>query len=218
MPNTKGRDMSETKTPRTNKAIRHCTRDDFEGMACKAIEIARQLETELAEAHSRLSEIAKAHKVVMSERCPADEVHCTCVPILREELTKAKVARNRAERERAKAEADYRELRALFDLQHKHERDVEAVRLWNKLYSPHKFVMPDRGDMVTFLMDQLHSAVASLKEAREIIEIEIQNYGKCDHDVGICICGMKSVLADIIEIINGVELEKTKEAEEQEQT
>lgn len=34
----------------------------------------------------RLADIEEAHRITMSENCPTDEVHCTCVPELRREL------------------------------------------------------------------------------------------------------------------------------------
>ena len=40
---------------------------------------------ELAKLETELSDIKESHRIVMDERCPSDEVHCTCVPILRAE-------------------------------------------------------------------------------------------------------------------------------------
>ena len=37
-----------------------------------------------------LSAIAEVHKQVMEERCPSDEKHCTCVPVLRREIEQLK--------------------------------------------------------------------------------------------------------------------------------
>ena len=41
---------------------------------------------------AELEDIAESHRMVMNEQCPGDEIHCTCVPILKREiaaLTKA---------------------------------------------------------------------------------------------------------------------------------
>lgn len=55
-----------------------------------------ELEREIERLQSRLTEITDAHRVVMDEKCHADERHCTCVPVLR-----AEVARLRRELEQA---------------------------------------------------------------------------------------------------------------------
>lgn len=41
---------------------------------------------QLDAANDELSAIKEAHRQVMNERCPGDEVHCSCVPILRTEI------------------------------------------------------------------------------------------------------------------------------------
>ena len=46
----------------------------------------RTLLEQLQKAEAELVDIRDAHVKVMSEICPADEAHCTCVPILRREL------------------------------------------------------------------------------------------------------------------------------------
>jgi hypothetical protein len=48
------------------------------------------LRAENARLKDDLAAVQEVHKQVMSERCPTDEKHCTCVPILRSELTKLK--------------------------------------------------------------------------------------------------------------------------------
>jgi len=44
---------------------------------------------ELLRRLEELDEIYAQHKMVMLEKCPTDEVHCTCVPMLRRELKNA---------------------------------------------------------------------------------------------------------------------------------
>ena len=39
------------------------------------------------------------------------------------------------------------------------------------------------------------------KQLRKIAEADLQACGPCDHDVGICVCGVKSVIKDAKEII-----------------
>jgi len=46
-------------------------------------------EKELAELREWKADVEDSHKRVMSEQCPTDEQHCTCVPILRAELAEA---------------------------------------------------------------------------------------------------------------------------------
>lgn len=50
------------------------------------------LEAENARLNDELDDIKEAYKQVMSERCPTDEVHCTCVPFLRAELAELRDA------------------------------------------------------------------------------------------------------------------------------
>lgn len=44
----------------------------------------RKTSAQLAQKDEELSEIKEYHKRIMSEECPKDEWHCTCVPALRE--------------------------------------------------------------------------------------------------------------------------------------
>jgi hypothetical protein len=37
-----------------------------------------------------LADIQETYQKVMSEKCPGDEIHCTCVPVLREEIKQLK--------------------------------------------------------------------------------------------------------------------------------
>ena len=46
----------------------------------------RTLLEQLEKAEAELEDIRDAHVKVMSEQCPTDEVHCTCVPILKREI------------------------------------------------------------------------------------------------------------------------------------
>jgi len=46
----------------------------------------RQLESDLSEARRQLAEWQEAGERVMAEKCPSDEKHCTCVPLLRRQL------------------------------------------------------------------------------------------------------------------------------------
>ena len=45
-----------------------------------------QLKSSLADAREEIEATQEAHRVVMAEKCAEDEVHCTCVPFLREEI------------------------------------------------------------------------------------------------------------------------------------
>ena len=56
---------------------------ELAAMRERADERIEQLEAELAE-------IRAAHAKVMSEACPADERHCSCVPFLRAELARVR--------------------------------------------------------------------------------------------------------------------------------
>ena len=49
-----------------------------------------QYRGELLRRLEELDEIYAQHKMVMLEKCPTDEVHCTCVPMLRHELKKTR--------------------------------------------------------------------------------------------------------------------------------
>ena len=42
-------------------------------------------ECPLCQLEAELSDIKESHRIVMDEKCPSDEVHCTCVPVLRAE-------------------------------------------------------------------------------------------------------------------------------------
>lgn len=44
------------------------------------------LQKENAELKAERAEAAETHKRIMSEKCPGDEQHCTCVPALRAEI------------------------------------------------------------------------------------------------------------------------------------
>lgn len=44
------------------------------------------LRSELADLRQWKADVEAAHRQVMDERCPSDEQHCTCVPILRREI------------------------------------------------------------------------------------------------------------------------------------
>ena len=46
------------------------------------------LEAENAALRENLNDIQEVHDRIMAEKCPGDEVHCTCVPVLRTELLK----------------------------------------------------------------------------------------------------------------------------------
>jgi hypothetical protein len=56
---------------------------------CHALERAQKAEAEVAE-------IKESFAFVMSEKCPEDEIHCGCVPILRAENTKLRDLLERA--------------------------------------------------------------------------------------------------------------------------
>ena len=49
------------------------------------LEGSRDAADEINRLQSLLDEITDAHRVVMDEKCHADERHCTCVPVLRKE-------------------------------------------------------------------------------------------------------------------------------------
>lgn len=46
-----------------------------------------------------MRQIEQVTRMVMEERCPSDEHHCTCVPLLRAELVASEQARQRARQE-----------------------------------------------------------------------------------------------------------------------
>lgn len=54
-------------------------------------------ERAFAETRAELSEVHETHARIMGEKCPTDEVHCTCVPALRKELSEATARAERAE-------------------------------------------------------------------------------------------------------------------------
>jgi hypothetical protein len=62
-------------TPRTDAAIKHKSRDDMEGLACTAIELARTMEHELTSLRARLAE-AEAIIWVYETASGADCVFC----------------------------------------------------------------------------------------------------------------------------------------------
>jgi hypothetical protein len=64
-------------------------RDKHEGLVkahsdvCAMLDKANREKDALAET---LADIREAHRTIMEEKCAGDEVHCTCVPVLRAEL------------------------------------------------------------------------------------------------------------------------------------
>lgn len=66
---------------------------------------------EIERLQSRLTEIADAHRVVLEEKCHADERHCACVPVLRHEIE-----RLRGENEKLRERVQQFEDRAKQDL------------------------------------------------------------------------------------------------------
>lgn len=51
-----------------------------------------QLRTRNAELEAELQDIKDSYRHVMEEKCPTDEVHCTCVPALRAEVARLRKA------------------------------------------------------------------------------------------------------------------------------
>ena len=52
-----------------------------------------RLQDENTNLRDELSVIAEEHRMVMSEKCPSDEMHCTCVPVLRREIARLREAK-----------------------------------------------------------------------------------------------------------------------------
>ncbi len=44
------------------------------------------LETHLQTLIDFYKEVSEVHEKIMDEKCASDEIHCTCVPVLREEI------------------------------------------------------------------------------------------------------------------------------------
>lgn len=68
-------------------------RRELEIAKSQAIQARAQAVTVAAERdelRQELSDLAAAHRRIMEEDCPGDEVHCTCVPMLRRELKDAR--------------------------------------------------------------------------------------------------------------------------------
>ncbi len=53
---------------------------------------------ELERLRAELADIHDQHRRVMSEKCPTDEVHCTCVPVLRREVERLERALRKADK------------------------------------------------------------------------------------------------------------------------
>lgn len=65
-------------------------KDDIIPQLCNLVDEQDQtiaaLRSELADLRQWKSDVEESHRQVMDERCPSDEQHCTCVPILRREI------------------------------------------------------------------------------------------------------------------------------------
>ncbi len=65
----------------------NCWLESFELVCCK--ECMQKIKCERDKLKEQLQDIQDAHRTVMDEKCLApDEVHCTCVPFLRREISK----------------------------------------------------------------------------------------------------------------------------------
>ena len=90
--------MSESKTPRTDAKTQTVQMpvsiNEWVTVSMVHSDFSRQLELENAELREWKADVEDSHRRIMSEQCPTDEVHCTCVPILRRENAelKAKLA------------------------------------------------------------------------------------------------------------------------------
>ena len=71
------------------------------------------LEQEVERLRETLDEITERHVRVMEERCPTDERHCTCVPMLRGEIERLQLENNKLHTECGHLQADLAECRRL---------------------------------------------------------------------------------------------------------
>ena len=73
------------------------------------------LESKVAVLCAELTEIKEIHRTVMEEKCPTDEVHCACVPILRAQ--------------RDALEKEIKDLaNASIEISHKYSAELEVLR------------------------------------------------------------------------------------------
>jgi len=88
--------MSEVTKPKTlspkkiNEILKAC--EETKALGTELYNRLEKREKELAELREWKADVEDSHKRVMSEQCPTDEQHCTCVPILRAELAEVKEA------------------------------------------------------------------------------------------------------------------------------
>lgn len=86
-------------------------------------------------ARAKLDDWQESYAKVVEDRCPTDEVHCACVPILRAEADGQRERADRAERERDEARAERDE--ALENLRAVNARmeivDQEAIRWGSRI-------------------------------------------------------------------------------------
>lgn len=71
-----------------NEAVSAWQNESLQSRA--TIKLLSESTSELTELREWKADVEESHKRIMSERCPTDEVHCTCVPVLKAELTELK--------------------------------------------------------------------------------------------------------------------------------
>jgi hypothetical protein len=149
---------------------------------------APTLHAEIARLSAELDDIHEVHKKVMEENCPSDEVHCTCVPILRKEIIlleqlrkdagmelfvlqeRAELAILRAE----KAETSLARLQAALDDKNKTiaafieklaEKEKECIYLNERIVNYNRGVTLSNNEIVKLRgnVEQLEAANAELK-------------------------------------------------------
>jgi hypothetical protein len=97
---------------------------------------------------------------------------------VRGELEKAKSVRNDRERRRVKAEAEMRDMQALFDIQH--TRMKEAVDVWRNENPGNELVLPDLGKLLEWMLGEMRSGQYStqyLKWKMRANELDAENDG-----------------------------------------
>ncbi len=64
--------------------------DSRSSRVVRLCEYAAEQQQRAEEAEDRLAEIREQNRMVLEGRCPSDEVHCGCVPVLRAEIERLK--------------------------------------------------------------------------------------------------------------------------------
>ena len=137
--------------------------DDIKKTYFKNIDTIHALRAEVAALTAERAEAVEIHSRIMSEKCPPDEYHCTCVPALR-----AEVATLTAERDSEQRWAQqYHEAAAQFEI----ERDAaraEVERLHKQINDLSK-VSQDYEDGLRAQRDTAEADAERLRAALEKI-------------------------------------------------